>query len=135
MEHVLALAAAEFPDSVVADLMMYFEPTVIIKFIEIFSGRTITVPRIDKIWASYVTYMVEQELGDRDGSVIRESLAGFLGITPEEVALIAGRKRQRRKARMSERKLRETIDIVGNHAISETTKDLTVDRDNYRTKR
>ena len=57
--------ARQFPNSVIADLIMHFSKETVVKLIELYSGRQITLPTISSVWISHRNKMIKEEL-DKD---------------------------------------------------------------------
>ena len=82
----LIAVALEFPNSVVADFLLYFSPEVVMKLIEVFSGRTIRIPTVSAVWRSYRNKVIFDTLNIKNTRGVRQQLAFFFGIDKVRVS-------------------------------------------------
>lgn len=111
LEAALASTAKDFPNSVVADLMMYFPQKTVLKIITIFSGQYVRFPRVGTIWQSYRNKIIKEALGAKNTRVVREQLAMFFGISSARVSRIYHhemKKEGKPKPRMRVKTIRKT---------------------------
>lgn len=97
IETALTAAAKDFPNSVIADLMMYFPQDTVLKLITIFSGQRLRFPKIETIWSSYRNKTIKATLDIKNNRVARDQLALFFGISAEKVVRLYFYMKQREK--------------------------------------
>lgn len=76
---------SKYPDSFVVDMLTNFSVDVVLKFMTLYSGRTLSVPKIDFIWKSYRNKIIIKTLLVENNKVIRLQLAEYFGISPNTV--------------------------------------------------
>jgi len=97
VKEALTALVADFPNSVVADLLTHFSAEVVIELIQIYSGQAIFIPKVESVWRSYRNKVIQDTLDLRNTLVERKQLANFFGITHQHVAAIYSRERKQRK--------------------------------------
>lgn len=104
VQEALQTFCANFPDSVVGDLMMLFPNDVVLKIITTFSGEVLKVPKVESVWRGYRDAIIADTLSTKDDKATRQRLASYFGITVDRVNRIYISTTQRRQ-----RKRRHTI--------------------------
>jgi len=87
----VAASASENPKSIIGDLMMHFDAATVIRIIKVFSGKNIRFPKIDSVWTHYRNRVIVDALSLKNTRQIREQLAGFFAISPQQVGSIFAR--------------------------------------------
>lgn len=110
IETALVAAAKDFPNSVIADLMMYFPQDTVLKLITIFSGQRLRFPKIETIWSSYRNKTIKTTLDIKNSRVARDQLALFFGISAEKVVRIYSymKQRENKKPKIRTKTVEET---------------------------
>lgn len=81
-------AAEEYPNTILADLLVQFPIEQVVKFIIYFSGQTIKIPTVDKVWRGYRNHIIFDTLSARDTAFERKRLAKYFGISPSSISII-----------------------------------------------
>ena len=111
LEAALASTAKDFPNSVVADLMMYFPQKFVLKLITMFSGQRVWFPKVETIWKSYRNKIIKEALDAKNTKVVREQLAVFFGISSKRVSDVyheMKRKEKKPKPKVYTKTIRKT---------------------------
>lgn len=110
IDAALKAAAKDFPNSIVADLMMYFPQKTVLKLLTIFSGQMIRFPKIETVWNSYRNKTIKLTLDIKNDRITRDQLALFFGISANWVSDIyrymkrkEGKKKPRIRAKTVEK--------------------------------
>ena len=82
------------PDSVLGDLMAYFDDKVVIKLIRLYSARSIKIPDVNEIWRVYRDKIVRNELDKEDTRERRIKLAVFFRISLSHISAILHKERR-----------------------------------------
>lgn len=100
VQEALQTFCANFPDSVVGDLMMLFPDDVVLKIITTFSGETVKIPKVETVWRGYRDAIIADTLRVKDDKATRQRLAAYFGITLDRVNRVysaVSQRRQRKK--------------------------------------
>jgi len=85
------------PDSVLGDLMAHFDDKTVIKFIRLYSARSIKIPDVHEIWRVYRNKIVRNELDKEDTRDRRIKLAVFFRISLSHISAILHKERREHK--------------------------------------
>lgn len=123
-QEILELTAEDFPNSVITDLLRDFPADFVIRFIEIYSGQTFRVPRVETIWKNYRNKVIKETLDKKDTKEVRKQLAGYFGITLEQLSQIYYYEREKQqKVKINERKMRDSVKRIFRKEVKKTIKD------------
>jgi len=85
-EAALKAHVSDFPNSIVASLMLHFPSEVVINIVRVYSGRTLTIPGIKTVWRSYRNRIIRDRLDLENTSATRQKLATFFTISVNHVS-------------------------------------------------
>ncbi len=88
-------AAEEYPNTILADLLTQFSIEQVVKFIIYFSGQTIKIPTVDKVWKGYRNHIIFDTLNARDTAFERKRLAKYFGISLSSVSIILSNEKRK----------------------------------------
>ena len=77
--------ADKFPNSVVVDLIANFDKEMVLKFLILYGGRQISVPKVDGIWRNYRDQVIEQTLDVKNNRVVRKKLSEYFKVMPRVI--------------------------------------------------
>jgi hypothetical protein len=124
-EKALVSNAHLFPASIIADLLMHFEPNIVAKFLKIYSGQQLTFPTIESIWKHHRNMVVVATLKIRDSRIIRKRLAIHFGIPVRKVSeIFTTHKHSAKPAPLSERAITQISERIFKGEIDETLKNI-----------
>lgn len=104
--------ASEFPNSIVADLLVHFPHAVVFKLIEIYSGRTLRIPRTESVWRSYRNKVIYDALTAENILAVRRQLSEFFGISPNHVRSIYTYEKNRKMRTLKKRSTERSAKLV-----------------------
>ena len=102
----------DFPNSVVADMLLYFGEDFVVKFVELYSGMQIDIPTVKSIWTSYRNRVIVSELDNENSKRIRTKLADNFGIVTETVSVIYSKCKEKKVTRVRHRTVGRIADII-----------------------
>lgn len=102
----------DFPNSVVADLLMHFDKEVVVKLVEFYSGRQLTIPTVKTVWTSYRNRIIASTLKKEDTGVVRERLASNFGLTNQRLSEIYSHAKKTRITRVKDRTITNIVDTI-----------------------
>ena len=102
----------DFPNSVVADMLLYFGEDFVVKFVELYSGKQIEIPTVKSIWVSYRNRTIVNELNEANTKKVRTKLASSFGLTTEWISKIYFQCRVKKITRVKHRTVGRIADII-----------------------
>lgn len=119
----LSVTAQSLPNSVVGDLMMVFPDEIVMKFLISFSGMTITVPKIDKMWSLYRNYVIYSTLSVKNDKASRNRMAAYFGISNIKVSRIFFNYKVAEKKRLPRQAINRAVQVACRSKFEELLKD------------
>lgn len=101
----------EFPRSPLIDLLITFDKNTVVKLIELFQGRQMTIPTIKTVWVSYRNKIIKNEIERDDSQGNKARLAQRFGVTINRINQIYVRCLLRR-SEIKERPISHAVDII-----------------------
>ena len=101
-----------YPNSFVADLLLYFDRKIVLQFIELYSGRRVNIPTIKNIWINYRNQKIKEAL-DKDGTrKNREIFAENFGLSIEHINVIYSEISKRHAPKIKYRTIENLVDTI-----------------------
>lgn len=85
LKQALESLANNYPNSVVADLMTHFEPSIVIELLTLYGGSQVKFPEIDTLWVSYRNQVITEQLVINNNKETRRQLAEYFGVPADKV--------------------------------------------------
>lgn len=101
-----------FPNSFVADLLLYFNKDIILQFIELYSGRRVNIPTIRNIWTNYRNQKIKKTLDEDNTRDAREILAENFGVSREYISDIYSKISKRGTPRIKHRTIERLVNTI-----------------------
>ena len=111
-KEAIEIFVKNFPNSFVADLLLYFDKEVILKFIELYSGRRVNVPTIRNIWVNYRNHRIKEALDKDNTRRSREILAENFGLSIEHINVIYSEISKKHAPKIKYRTILNLVDTV-----------------------
>jgi len=102
----------DFPSSVITELLVHFDKKTVVEFINIYSGKVISIPSVNSIWISYRNRVIKEVLSKENSKAMRLMLAERFGLLPEDVSRIYSRCIRRGITRVKIRSLKRLVTII-----------------------
>lgn len=125
-KEALELASELFPNSILGDLLINFPTDFAVKFITIFSGRFIYMPKVETIYRLYRNKTIKDKLENNDVVEVRQYLSNFFGITMKRVSEIyhQEKKRKRKGRKIDAKSIKRISDAVFRDEIRKVSDDV-----------
>jgi len=111
-KEAIEIFVKNFPNSFVADLLLYFDKEVVLKFIELYSGRRVGIPTIKNIWVNYRNNRIKEALDNDCTKKNREILAESFGLSIGHISVIYSGMSKRHIPRIKHRTILNLVDTV-----------------------
>lgn len=102
----IELALTDLPNSILYELSYLFEPDVVAKLLELYSGETVTFPKFETVWNNYRNRFIKQELDKQNSKKTRERLALKFRISKKRVSDIYLYMKKRKTIKMSDARIK-----------------------------
>lgn len=114
IKKMLEMIVTRFPKSCIADLLIYFPPEVVMKFLIVFGGTIIRVPKVEAVWRAYRNGLIYDKLSLCDDRLVKERLAAQFKISTHYVGEIFRGEKNRRKRvlRVKEQKIAKVAGLI-----------------------
>ena len=122
-QDALYSAAEEYPNTILADLLMQFSIEDVVKFIIYFNGQTLKVPTVERIWRGYRKHIIYNTLSARDTTFERKKLARYFGITDAYVTVLFNQHRNKQN-KISKKTVRLSAKRVYDSEMNEMLNEL-----------
>jgi len=104
--------AKRFPNSFIADLLLYFDKETILQIIELYSGRVVKIPTIKSVWVNYRNQKIKSILDKKNSRKNRELLAETFGLSVEHVSWIYSRVAGQKVPRIKYRTIEHLVGTI-----------------------
>ncbi len=108
----IKLAIKDLPNSIIYELSAFFEPSVVAKLLELYSGETVTFPKFETVWNNYRNRFIKQELDKQNDKKTRERLHLKFEISTKRVSEIYGYMKKRKTIKMSDARIKSFVKKV-----------------------